>query len=146
MAAKINWHGYGTKLHHCHHMYTGSHARSVVCVYVCVWVAGEKPHVCTSAAYCYTSSVVCVYVCVGCRRETSRMRRVPQGVLDVVVAQHAPAHPLRRETTRVSDLRQTIHRILQPLLPPHDAQKGRLHPPPLLLLLQPFDGLFCRTT
>ena len=185
-------------------MYTGSHARSVVCVYVCVcglqarnltcapvrhiatqvaWsvcmcVCGLQArnltcapvrHIATQAAWSVCMCVcglqaanltcapvrhiatqvawsVCMCMCGGRRRETSRVRRVPQGVLDVVVAQHAPAHPLRRETTRVSDLRQTIHRILQPLLPPHDAQKGRLHPPPLLLLLQPFNGLFCRTT
>ena len=41
MAAKINWHRYGTKLRHCHPMYCyRRRAQRGVCVSACVWHTG----------------------------------------------------------------------------------------------------------
>ena len=59
------------------------------------------------------------------RGKTACVWRVRQGVLHVVVSQHSPTYPLRREAAPVSHLWQAVHRLVQPLLPPHDTQQGQ---------------------
>ena len=58
------------------------------------------------------------------RREASRVWRVRQRIFNVEFAQHAPSNSQRRETSPVSRLRQTLHRLVESLLPPYDSHQG----------------------
>ena len=58
------------------------------------------------------------------RWEAARVRRLRQRILDQQLAQHSPADPQRREASPVPGVRQALHRLVQPLLPPHDAHQG----------------------
>ena len=59
-----------------------------------------------------------------CRRVASRVWRVRQRIFNVEFAQHAPSNSQRRETSPVSRLRQTLHRLVESLLPPYDSHQG----------------------